>query len=377
MRRWICFGVVTLVATCGALLSTWAGESARSSRPEASATAASATAQSVTIFPIVLNSGQPSDGVAPEMPKKLAELVGLMLERGGVKEIEIAETRFTPAGEADLGKLAEAFGSFVRSQNLQTEYALFGQFIGTPAEGVEEIRLVAADREGRVVLSERRNRRQLAQPAQEKVGPMIAGYQLVRRLQGVWGLADPNRKDAPEGKMARRWAEKSGLPPKEELEAIESRRDHLKKQAEKSTVAVYPVRVAGKGDEQAAAELAEMLDQKGFAGAEAAGTDPKLSIQPNTNQLRIAWDLARAFREFLRENPPQADYALLADYGIGRTPDGKTHVGGLQFVLCDRRGNWVVVSLRNSHHADFRRIGPRSPGDCNRLVAEAVAAELR
>jgi hypothetical protein len=324
-----------------------------------------------------LNSGEPIDGVAAGMPKKLAELVGLMLERGGVKEIEIAETRFTPADEADGAKLAEAFGQFVRSQNLQTEYALFGQFIGTPAEGIEEIRLVAADREGKVVLSERRNRKQLAQPGQEKVGPMIAGYQLVCRLRGVWGLADSQRKDAPEGKMARRWAEKSGLPPKKELKAIESRRDDLKKQAEKSTVAVYPVRVAGKGDAQAAAELAEMLAKQGFRGAEAAGTDPKLTIQPNTNQLRIAWDLARAFRKFLRENPPQVDYALLADYGIGRTPDGKTRVGGVQFVLCDRQGDWVVVSLRNSHHADFRRIGPRSPVDCNRLVAEAVADELR
>ena len=201
------------LAACCAVLPAWADEPAGPNRPDA-------TAKSVTVFPIVLNSGKPIDGVSPKMSRELAELVGLMLERGGVKDVEIAEAQFTPAEANDLGKLAEAFGQFVRSQNLSTEYALYGQLIGTPGGGVDEIRLVAADREGKVVLSECRNREQLAQLGEKKVGPMIAGYHLVCRLQGVWGLADPNRQDAPEGKMARLWAEKSGLPPKSEREAM-------------------------------------------------------------------------------------------------------------------------------------------------------------
>jgi hypothetical protein len=294
-----------------------------------------------------------------------------------MKEIEIADTEFSPPEKADLTKVAEAFGQFVRSRKLSTEYALYGQFLGTPGKGVDEIRLVVVDRQGKVVLSERRDREQLSRLGEERVDLLIAGYHLVCRLQGLWGLADPNRNDAPEGKMAKLAAEKSGLPPKSEREAMKSRLDGLKKTVKTSTVAVFPVRVSGKGDAQAAGRLAEMLTNEGLGRAEPASTDPKLEIKPNTNQMRIAWDIARAFQDFLRKNPPVADYALLADYAIGRTADGKTGVAGVQLILCDQKGGWVLVTLRNSHHPDFQRINPQSPDDCNRLVVEVMKNDLR
>jgi hypothetical protein len=372
MKLWLFFPLVLAAAAYCAVFPARAGEPAGPNRA-----GASATAKSVTVFPIVLNSGKPIPGVATNMSKNLAEVIGLMLERGGVQQIEIADTQFLPSEKDDLAKLAAAFGQFVRSQDLKTEYALYGQFLGTPGKGVDEIRLVAVDRQGKVVLSEHRDRQQLSQLGEKKVDPMIASYHLVCRLQGPWGLADPNRKDAPQGKMARLWAEKSALPPKSEQEAMKSRLDGLKKTIKTCTVAVFPVRVSGKGDEQVAARLAEMLTKAGFGRAKPAGADPKLDIKPNTNQTRIVWDIARALRDFLRKNPPAADYALLADYGIGRTPDGKMEVGGVQFVLCDRKGDWVLVTLRNSHQPDFQQINPQSPDDCNRLVVEAITSDLR
>ena len=206
---------------------------------------------------------------------------------------------------------------------------------------------------------------------------MIASYQLVSRLKGLWGLADPNRKDAPQGKMAKLWAEKSGLPPKSELDAMQSRLSGLKKTIKTSTIAVFPVRISGKERRAGRRAARGNAHQKGLGHAEPVQTDPKLDIKPNTNQTRIVWDIARAFQDFLRKNPPAADYALLADYGIGRTPDGKTEVGGVQFVLCDRKGGWVLVDLRNSHQPDFQRINPQSPDDCNRLVVEAWQRSAR
>lgn len=207
---------------------------------------------------------------------------------------------------------------------------------------------------------------------ENKVDPMLASSYLVDRLRRLWGLANPNEKDAPEGKMAELWSEKSGLPPKSERNAIELRLKTLKKAIATSTVAVFPVRVSGKSDELATARLAELLTRTGFGRAEAISTSLKLDIKPNTNQLRIVWDTARAFQDFLRKNPPAADYALLADYGIGHLPDGKMLVGGVQFIVCDRKGDWVLIALRNDHHADFQRINPQSPDDCNRLVVEAL-----
>jgi len=371
MRLSLFSQVAFAVAAFCASLPAWADEPAGPSRSDASK-----NGKSVTVFPIVLNSGKPIVGVAANMSKDVTELVGLFLERGGAKRIEIADTPFLPSEKDDLAKLAEAFGQFVRSRNLATEYALYGQFLGTPGKGVSEIRLVVVDRQGKVVLSELRDQQQLSQLGEKRVDPMIASYHFVCRLQGLLGLADPNREDAPEGNMAKLWAEKSGLPLKSELEAMKMRLNDLKKTIKTSTVAVFPVLVSGKSNEQVAVRLAEMLTKGGFGRAEPVSTDPKLIIKPNTNQMRVAWDIARAFQGFLRKNPPAADYALLADYGIGRSRDGKTEVGGVQFVLCDRNGGWVLVTLRNDHQPDFQQINPHSPDDCNRLVVEAINNDL-
>lgn len=341
---------------------------------------ASSLVNSVTVFPIVLNSGAPMAGVSADMSKKMAEVVGLLLERGGMEEIEIADARFVPPEKADLAAAAEAFGRFVQSQDLKTEYSLLGQFFGTPGKGVDEIRLAVVDRHGKILLTKQINKQQLmlkcSLSGEKKVGPMLACSYLVDPLREFWGLADPNEKDASEGKMAKLWEKKSGTPPESERKAMEARLETLKKTIQTSTVAVYPARVAKEGN-QVAVRLAAMLTKAGLGRAEPVEADPKLDIQPSTNQTRIAWDIAHGFQAFLQKNPPEADYALLVEYGIGRTTDGKPAIGGIEYVLCDRAGNWVWVGLMNSHHADFRRLDPQTPDDCNRLIVERFESHLK
>lgn len=357
-----------------AAFPTYGGEQARPQTP-----GAAQVAKSVTVFPIVLRREQPlPPGTLPAgMSKNMAELVGLFLELGGMKEVEIADTQFSPPDKADLAVAAEAFGRFVESQKLGTEYALYGQFAGMPGTGINEIRLVAVDRQGKVLLSERIDKDQLAKFGEERVDPMSASSQLVHRLQGLWGLTETDRKGTGEGKMAKLCKERSGLPPQNELDAMQPRLDLLKKSLKTSALAVFPVSIGGTGDKQLAGRLAEMLTKEGIGRAEPSSIDPKLQIQPNTNQTRIAWDIARGFREFLRKNPPAADYALMAAYGIGRDADGQPGVAGMEFVLCARNGDWVIVELRNSHHSDYRRINPKSADDGNRLLVEAIKERLR
>ena len=335
-------------------------------------------AKSVTVFPIVLNSGAPIPGVSADMSKNMAELVGLFLERAGMKEIEIADAKFIPPQKADLAKAAEAFGRFVPSQELKTEYALYGQFIGTPGKGADEIRLVVVNRQGKVVLTERLDRQQLLAGGEKIADPMAVCSYAVSRLRPLWGLDDSNRKDAPEGgKMAKLWAEKSGLPSKAEREAMQSRLKTLKQTIKTSTLAVF-VQVSGNSsDAKAADALAEMLTHEGLGRAEAIRAELKFTVKPNNNQLRVISDTARAFRDYLHKNPPAADYALLAEYGIGRFPDGRTAVDGIGLIVCDRNGDWVLVTGRNSHQADFQQINPHSPDDCNHLVVEVMESNLR
>jgi len=40
----------------------------------------------------------------------------------------------------------------------------------------------------------------------------------------------------------------------------------------------------------------------------------------------------------------------------------------VHFVVCDRRGELVVVDFQNSHHAEFKAIHPKTREDCDRLV---------
>jgi hypothetical protein len=233
--------------------------------PPSAALKTSSIAKSVTVFPIVLTVDTPAaqpPQLPPGMSKNLAEWVGLFLERGGMKQIEIADAKFSPPEKADLTTAAEAFGQFVRSQKLSTQYALFGQFLGIPRKGVDEIRLVVVDRQGKVILAELRDREQLSRLG--GVDLLLASYHLVCRLRPLWGLADPSRKDAPEGKMARLAAEKSGLPSRAEREAIHSRLNTWRKSIKTSTVAVFPVHVSGRSDAKVAVALAEMLSHEGL-----------------------------------------------------------------------------------------------------------------
>lgn len=83
----------------------------------------------------------------------------------------------------------------------------------------------------------------------------------------------------------------------------------------------------------------------------------------HSNQQKVLWDTARAFRDFVRKNPPATDYVAFADYGLSDTQVHHVHL-----IVCDRAGDWVLIEMQNSHHPDFQRIDPKSAAECSRLV---------
>ena len=136
-----------------------------------------------------------------------------------------------------------------------------------------------------------------------------------------------------------------------------------------STVTVYPVHLWTGSNESSADQLADVLNQQGICQAVASDTDPKLSVKGDPNEQKVLWDTAQSFRQFLRDNPPTTQYALLADYGLGRLADGQQSVNHVHLILCERTGDWVLVDFQNSHHPDFQSINPETIDDCNRLAA--------
>jgi hypothetical protein len=106
-----------------------------------------------------------------------------------------------------------------------------------------------------------------------------------------------------------------------------------------------------------------MLNSAQLCRAATSETDPALQVAPHSNEQKVLWDTARAFQRFVREHPPEADYAVYADYGVFGDKVGFVHV-----IVCDRSGEWVLIDMQNSHHSLFQQIDPSSAADCNRLV---------
>ena len=136
---------------------------------------------------------------------------------------------------------------------------------------------------------------------------------------------------------------------------------------------VEDARAGAVGDAQARAEhLAALLNEGKICTARVADKDPNFDIQGNSNQMKVLWDMARAFRDYMKKN--RADtYVLYADYLLSPR-DGRAH--GVHFAICDPRGDWVIVDLQNSHHDDFNSIDPKSVKDCNRLIARRLDSYL-
>jgi hypothetical protein len=158
---------------------------------------------------------------------------------------------------------------------------------------------------------------------------------------------------------------------------MQERRQAFKMAAAKATLAVYPARAGDEVSKDSATHLAKLLSEAKLTKAGAAEQGPQLEIMGNMNEQKVLWDMARGVREFVQAHRPDADYVLYAHYLMGKDASGKTAVGGVHFVICDREGRWVVVDFQNDHHGDFNAVNPKSREDCDQLVARRLKTYCR
>jgi hypothetical protein len=329
--------------------------------------------KSVTVYPVVIT---PAENIGESIPKRIAEVVGVMLERAGMQQIELGTTIFSPPETNDPSELATAFGEFVAKESLKTEFAVFGQILGTPQTGPKEIRTIVVDKTGKEIFADLADQEAFSRSKIKPKDPMTASLFLVDRLGSVWELADPQRQDAPEGKMAEVLRKRSGVPSEEELAAMNARLEAAKDKIASSKVTVYPIHLWKGWDRPSAVELAEMLNKQGICQAEASEGEPQVTIPGDPNQQKVLWDAARSFREHLQNNPPETEYALLVDYGLSAKAEGQRAANHVHVILCERSGDWVLADYQNSHHSDFQSITPKTPADCNRLAAIRLKRRL-
>jgi len=324
------------------------------------------TEASLTILPIRL-AGKPFD--------RITEFVGLLLEQQGLKNIDLGKTAFEPATNASMEQLAVSVAGFVKQHPIQTEYAVYAEINGNRQVGLNGLRAVVVDKAGMVVWSDQQTpediKRQNVEPE-----PMGFCVLLSQRLSPQLGLNQETAKAAKPGKMAALMDERSGLPPQNERAPLPDRQKLMKESKQKTTLVIFPARVQGQQtDPDSAANLAKMINDAGLVNAVAATQCVLLKAsQADPNEQKSLWDLAREFRDYAKKNPTDADYVLYADYVFNPQ---NWEQGFVHFVVCDRKGEWVMVDMQNSHHPDYQSVGIISRERCDQLLVKRLADSLK
>jgi hypothetical protein len=321
---------------------------------------------SLTILPVRL-AGKPWD--------RVTEVVGVLLEQQGLKNIELGKTPFTPA-ETNLESLAAAVGAFVKANPITTGYALYAEYNGDRQTGLNELRAVVMDQTGAVVWTDRQTPQDEAFKKMGERDPMTMSVLLVERLGPQLGLNEETAKAAKPGKLAALLDQRSGLPPENERAALPERLQAMKQALPGATLLIYPARIGGnKTSIPSATNVVRLLNEAGLCKAVQADQTILLKAsQADPNELKSLWDLAREFRDYVRANPPATDYALYADYVFNpQNPEQ----GFVHFVVCDRKGEWVIVDMQNSHQPDYQSIGIISRERCDKLLIKRLEGYLK
>jgi len=320
---------------------------------------------SLTILPVRLG-GRPFD--------RVTEVIGLFLEKQGLKNIELGENVFDPATRTDLQGLATAVGEFVKEFPITTEYVMYAEINGSRETGLNELRSVVTDKEGAVVWTDLQTPQDEAFKGLKSLDPMSLSVLLVQRLSPHFGLNEETAKAAKPGKMAAIMDERSGMPPENERTPLPARQKEMKDSRQKATLKVFPVRMGGTANTSIAADLAKMINDEGLCKAVPAKESLLLKAsQADPNELKVLWDLAHEFRDYAKKNPTDADYVLYADYVFNPQ---QWKQGFVHFVVCDRKGEWVIVDMQNSHHPDYQSTKPTSKEGCNKLLVKRLGGYL-
>jgi hypothetical protein len=315
---------------------------------------------SLTILPVRL-AGKPWD--------RVSEVVGLLLEKQGLNHIEIGKTAFQPAAKADLHELAASLGKFVEEHPVTTEYVVYAEFNGDRTTGLNEIRAIVTDKSGAVVWTDRQS------PKDKQREPMLLCVLLSERLGPQFNLNEETAKNAKAGKMAAIMDQRSGLPPESERAALPQRQKRMKEALGHSSLEIFPVRLGGAANAASATDLTRLINEAGLCKASPAKESVLLKASAaDPNELKLLWTLAREFRDYLKKNPPDADYALYADYAFN---PHQWEQGFVHFVVCDRKGEWIIVDMQNSHHPDYQDVKPTTREDCDKLLIKRLEGYLR
>jgi len=146
------------------------------------------------------------------------------------------------------------------------------------------------------------------------------------------------------------------------------RMDVMKSKGVDGSLTIVPIRVSGRPWNRVTEVAGLLLEKRGLKNIELA----KTPFEPA--DANIMADLSAAVGAVVRTNPAATDHALYADYGFNPQ---NAEQGFVHFVVCDRKGEWVIVDLQNSHHTDYQSVGVDSRARCDHLLVKWLQGYLK
>lgn len=145
-----------------------------------------------------------------------------------------------------------------------------------------------------------------------------------------------------------------------------------------TTITVYPayLRMSNGADysEAAAKQIAEFFDQRHLATVSIANDQVPIGGEWKMNQSKMLRESIAAFQSYLRDHPPQTDYAFLAEYLL--VTGEHSGVIGVHGYLLDREGRVACAVGVNSHHDSFNEVNPKTVDDCTLVLLKSIAPDL-
>lgn len=319
---------------------------------------------SVTILPVMI-VGRPFD--------KATEVLGIVLEQQGLQHIEIGRTPFVAGVKTEMPVLSAALVQFLKTNTVATDYALYAEFNGP---SLDELRAVVVDKAGAIVWAEHQTTQDKAfQALGTPRDPMTLIGFLVDRLSPQLNLNEETAKKRSH-KLEDQFKSNNGYAPADETgNLMPARLKTLKGSRQQARLTVLGVRMERTVNVTNASDLSKRIrEAKLFQTVEPAKQSVLLKVNlTGGDQMKYLWDIAREFQAYVKKNPPDADYVLYADYMFNRQ---HWQQGAVQFVVCDRQGEWVLAELTNSDQDDYQRVKPISAEGCDTLLVERLQDRL-
>ena len=191
----------------------------------------------------------------------------------------------------------------------------------------------------------------------------------------VLGVATAARAERSEAARMRALLDEAApAPSAEERATLQRRQQEFADAHHRSTMMVFPVCIGQATDTECAVNLAKLLTGAEVCRACSVGRPITVgAARPDSGEAAL-WNFAREVRAYLRKTPADADYALFANFVV--TPD-RGALGCVQFVLCDARGEWVMVDWQNLDPAEHQTGGgSATKSDCDVLIVQRLVRFL-